>query len=63
VEVSVTSALPVGVVSGEIPGAGAGLTGLAERVALEGGELFHGAEGGVFRLSATLPWPEPPEVP
>ncbi|MES0834323.1 sensor histidine kinase [Nocardiopsis tropica] len=63
VEVSVTSALPVGVVSGEIPGAGAGLTGLAERVALEGGELFHGAQGGVFRLSATLPWPEPPEVP
>jgi len=61
-EVSVTSVLPVGVVPGEIPGAGAGLTGLAERVALEGGELVHGPAGGEFRLVATLPWPEVSEV-
>ncbi|MFD3683218.1 sensor histidine kinase [Nocardiopsis sp. NPDC058631] len=62
-EVSVASALPVGVVPSEIPGAGAGLTGLAERVALEGGELVHGPEDGEFRLVATLPWPGSAQVP
>jgi signal transduction histidine kinase len=40
-----------------IPGAGAGLIGLRERVLLAGGRLEHGptAEGG-FRLRAWLPW-------
>jgi signal transduction histidine kinase len=40
------------------PGAGQGLTGLAERVALASGRLEHGptAEGG-WRLSVWLPWP------
>ena len=40
------------------PGAGQGLAGLAERVALASGRLEHGptAEGG-WRLSAWLPWP------
>jgi signal transduction histidine kinase len=40
------------------PGAGQGLAGLAERVALAGGRLEHGptAEGG-WRLSVWLPWP------
>lgn len=40
----------------EIPGAGSGLAGLSERVALDGGTLEHGAVGGVFQLSARLPW-------
>ncbi|GAA3851000.1 sensor histidine kinase [Streptomyces sedi] len=40
-----------------IPGAGAGLTGLAERVRLDGGTLEHAAEHGVFTLRARLPWP------
>jgi len=39
------------------PGAGTGLIGLAERVALAGGELRHGRdESGDFVLHATLPW-------
>jgi signal transduction histidine kinase len=39
------------------PGTGAGLVGLAERVALAGGELVHGPDAhGNFLLRATLPW-------
>ena len=42
----------------EIPGAGAGLIGLAERVALAGGRLEHGrTAAGDHRLFAWLPWP------
>ncbi len=42
----------------EIPGAGAGLIGLAERVSLAGGRLEHGrTAAGDYRLSAWLPWP------
>ncbi|WP_435112415.1 sensor histidine kinase [Nocardiopsis synnemataformans] len=62
-EVSVVNPLPVGVAPAEIPGVGAGLTGLSERVALDGGTLRHGPEDGVFRLLAALPWPETTEVP
>jgi signal transduction histidine kinase len=41
-----------------IPGAGSGLLGLAERVALAGGQLEHGLdEQGDFHLRAWLPWP------
>ncbi len=41
-----------------IPGAGAGIIGLAERAALAGGRLEHGrTESGEFRLWAWLPWP------
>ncbi len=40
------------------PGAGTGLIGLAERVALAGGGLTHETDdAGRFRLSAWLPWP------
>jgi signal transduction histidine kinase len=40
------------------PEAGQGLAGLAERVALAGGRLEHGATAaGGFRLAAWLPWP------
>ncbi|WP_428961701.1 sensor histidine kinase [Micromonospora fluostatini] len=41
----------------EIPGAGTGLVGVAERVALAGGRLEYGRDGsGDFRLAAWLPW-------
>ena len=40
-----------------LPGAGTGLVGLGERVALAGGRLEHGpAPDGDFVLRATLPW-------
>jgi signal transduction histidine kinase len=59
--VAVVSRRPVGVASATalaLPGAGTGLVGLAERVALAGGELEHGPDGaGDFVLRATLPWP------
>jgi signal transduction histidine kinase len=42
----------------EIPGAGTGIVGLAERAALAGGRLEHGHDGdGGYRLLAWLPWP------
>lgn len=42
-----------------VPGAGAGLIGLRERVALVGGRLEHGeTPKGDFQLRASLPWPE-----
>jgi signal transduction histidine kinase len=40
-----------------LPGAGAGLAGLAERVALDGGTVEHGVRGDAFRLRARIPWP------
>jgi signal transduction histidine kinase len=60
--VSVTSRRPVAVVARaaaavDTPGAGTGLIGLAERVALSGGTLEHGPDGaGDFVLRARLPW-------
>jgi signal transduction histidine kinase len=40
-----------------LPGAGTGLVGLGERVALAGGKLEHGPDAaGDFVLRATLPW-------
>lgn len=55
--VEVTNAHPVDVGTA-IPGAGVGLVGLRERVALAGGELSCGAEAdGTYRLRAELPWP------
>jgi signal transduction histidine kinase len=42
----------------EIPGAGTGLVGLAERATLSGGNLEHAlGQDGDFRLRAWLPWP------
>jgi signal transduction histidine kinase len=59
--VEVVSRQAIGVAAGgalALPGAGTGLVGLAERVALAGGELEHGADGaGDFVLRARLPWP------
>ena len=55
--VEVSNPLPDGPVRAPIPGAGAGLVGLRERVALVGGRLEHDAAAGEFRLRAWLPWP------
>ena len=54
----VTSRRAVGApVADPLPGAGTGLVGLGERVALAGGRLDHGpGPNGDFVLRATLPW-------
>ncbi|MEU4424919.1 histidine kinase [Actinoplanes sp. NPDC024001] len=59
--VEVANALP-GTPAAGVPGAGAGLVGLAERVELLGGRLRHGVRadprtGLGFHLEAWLPWP------
>lgn len=60
VTVEVTNPLPVGTAVPALPGAGAGLIGLRERVGLVGGRLEHGdTPDGDFRLHAWLPWPAP----
>jgi signal transduction histidine kinase len=55
--VEVRNPMPVGSATAEIPGAGTGIIGLGERVALAGGRLEHGASDGEWRLRAWLPWP------
>ncbi|WP_416900905.1 sensor histidine kinase [Micromonospora echinospora] len=56
--VEIRNRWPVGERAAEIPGAGTGLVGIAERVHLAGGRLTHGRdESGDFRLAAWLPWP------
>ncbi|WP_129786660.1 sensor histidine kinase [Promicromonospora panici] len=59
VHVAVTNPLPVGVTASEIPGAGAGLIGLTERVRLDGGSFEYGVHDGEFRLVADLPQKRP----
>jgi signal transduction histidine kinase len=56
--VSVRNRLPVhSYVGPTLPGSGAGLLGLQERVALAGGSLVHGPDGsGDFVVDAELPW-------
>jgi signal transduction histidine kinase len=56
--VSVRSRLPLDPESGPaLPGSGAGLLGLEERVTIAGGTLAHGPDGsGDFVVSAELPW-------
>jgi signal transduction histidine kinase len=54
--IEVRSLAPVAVASVPLPGAGTGLIGLAERVALAKGELEHGVDAdGAFVLRARLP--------
>jgi signal transduction histidine kinase len=53
--VQVANAAPIGVTTSEIPGAGSGLIGLAERVALHGGELGREIRDGQFQLRARIP--------
>jgi len=56
-EIEVRNPLAVARRNGEIPGAGAGLIGLAERAELGGGRLEHGiTPAGEYRLWAWLPW-------
>jgi signal transduction histidine kinase len=56
VVVSSRPAVAVAVAAGPPPGAGTGLVGLTERVALAGGRLTHGRDvSGDFVLHATLP--------
>jgi len=56
--VSVRNRLPLPAhVGPTLPGSGAGLLGLQERVALAGGSLVHGPDGsGDFVVDAELPW-------
>ncbi|MEE6286718.1 histidine kinase [Georgenia sp. MJ173] len=42
---------------GDSPSSALGLTGMAERVALAGGRLWHGWRDDEFVLTASLPWP------
>ena len=51
-----TNVVAMDAVESQIPGAGAGLAGLAERVAIDGGTLTHGIRSGAFRLVVQLPW-------
>ncbi|MFA1547299.1 sensor histidine kinase [Actinomadura chokoriensis] len=55
-DIEIVNRLPPGPPAAPLPGSGAGLVGLAERVALLGGSLEHGRTGdGRFRLRARLP--------
>ncbi len=56
--VSVRNPLPVQApTEPSLPGSGAGLLGLKERVTLAGGVLSHGPDGsGDFVVEAELPW-------
>src|SRR4051812_13490215 len=56
--VSVRNGLPVSIQPGPgLPGSGAGLLGLQERVTLAGGTLVHGPDGdGDFVVDAELRW-------
>jgi signal transduction histidine kinase len=54
--VEVANAAPDGESAPRVPGTGAGLAGLAERVELDGGALEYGRGGGAFTLRARLPW-------
>jgi signal transduction histidine kinase len=47
---------PLGFGPAAAPGAGLGLVGLAERVALHGGRVEHGPAAGAFVLRCWLPW-------
>jgi signal transduction histidine kinase len=56
-EIEVRNPLALGHHNGQIPGAGTGLIGLAERAELAGGRLEHGVTpAGEYRLWAWLPW-------
>jgi signal transduction histidine kinase len=54
--VELTNVVPIAPLTLPIPGAGAGLTGLRERVVIEGGTLDAGVSAGAFRLKVRLPW-------
>lgn len=56
IDLVITNVVPIDAVESVIPGAGAGLAGLTERVAIEGGVLTHEISAGAFRLRVRLPW-------
>uniref|UniRef100_UPI003B3AF527 sensor histidine kinase n=1 Tax=Pseudactinotalea sp. TaxID=1926260 RepID=UPI003B3AF527 len=56
VAVRVANPVPVGVTPTEVPGSRAGLTGLAERIRLDGGQMSAVVTDGSFVLEAALPW-------
>ncbi|MDO9455775.1 sensor histidine kinase [Nocardioides sp.] len=47
---------PLGLGPSATPGSGLGLVGLAERAALRGGRIEHGASAGSFVLRGWIPW-------
>jgi signal transduction histidine kinase len=53
----VTNPCPLPAARPAVPGAGMGLVGVSERVAMAGGTVEHGPHGDDFRLEARLPWP------
>lgn len=55
--VCLSNRMPTARPAPQIPGTGTGLTGLAERVRLDGGLLAHGSDGRTFTLRVQLPWP------
>ncbi|WP_294002413.1 sensor histidine kinase [Streptomyces sp.] len=52
----VTNGLPAAPPTDAPPGAGQGLIGMSERVALAGGTFEHSRTGGRYRVTAWLPW-------
>lgn len=54
--VALTMSNPLGFHSAATPGAGLGLVGIAERVAVAGGRFEHGTHDGRFVVRAWLPW-------
>jgi len=57
--VRVRNPVALGLTASEIPGFGAGLAGLTERVRIDGGSLHHGLKAGVFAIAGDLPMGEP----
>ncbi|XVQ15320.1 hypothetical protein ACQP1W_23170 [Spirillospora sp. CA-255316] len=57
-EVSVTNRAPSGAEPAPLPSSGHGLAGVRERVAVLGGRVSAGPEGGGWRLAASLPYGE-----
>jgi signal transduction histidine kinase len=55
--ITITNLCPATSGQPAVPGAGMGLIGLGERVALAGGRIEYGVDHDTFRLRAWLPWP------
>jgi signal transduction histidine kinase len=54
--ISISNPGPAPAARPDVPGAGMGLVGIGERVALAGGHVRYGPEGDDFLLEARLPW-------
>jgi signal transduction histidine kinase len=63
-DVEVANRRPVGTdIEPLLPGTGAGLAGITERVRLAGGAVWAGPTDDGFLLRATIPWPAPAVAP